>query len=138
MKKDMFRDGPSSPNLHSTKKLLNQLFRIQIFGLYKLIEQFGGPQLAERLDIVVQEAAERNELGLIIYQGKVTNLQLNKPWATYKRVMQEAVKFSVSVAGRQLVKERVHIVTTATENKTKTSHFEVAFRLGLHRMNLSS
>ena len=117
--------------------LMQQLFRCQLLGLYKLVHHFGGSSLAQGLDERVAESARVYQWLVDVRQGRLRPLRADLDWFVYRSVMETAMEHTVSVAGRQLVKRRIQSVTRALEQRSGQSYFEVAYRLGLHRPGLN-
>ena len=99
-----------------------------------MIEQFGGEKLAVRLDQVVRDTARTRDWSVRIEHGLIHNMRTDLRWQDYSAVMAEALSFAITVAGYRLVEGKVKNLTAALEDKTGKSYFEIAFRLGLHRM----
>lgn len=109
------------------------LFVAQILGLHKLVKNFGGQKLADRFDLHVLKAANNVQAPLILNKGKVRDIKADLPLSVYAQVMQEAMNFATTVAGKRLVNERIHVIIDGLENLTGKGFHETAFRFGLTR-----
>lgn len=124
-----------APSLPVTQNMLRDLFSVQVRSLYLLINHFGGASLAERLDQTLVDAAGRYRWNLVSNEGAIRNFKKNLRWGIYHRVMSDVIRYAVSVAGYRLVEERIKETTRILEKRRRRSYFEIAFRLGLHRMS---
>ena len=124
---------PSEQRNVKTRRLLGKLVSMQILGLYKLIESFGGELLADRVDSLVMEKGNWLSSMIIVKKGRVQKIRTDMPWSRYTEIMHEVIDFSTSVAGTQLVRERVHDVTQRVEERTGMNCYEIGFRIGLER-----
>ena len=86
----------TKPQLHSTRVLLKLLFRVQIAGLYRLVEQFGGENLAVRLDQIVRDTAQLRNWSIRIEHGLIHNMRTDLSWRDYSAVMGEALSFAIT------------------------------------------
>ncbi len=126
-------DQELEPKIQSNKVLLDNLFRFQVLGLYKLVTRFGGAKLGQNLDRQVIDSALEQNWAITIDSGKIIQMRTDLPWSIYADVMQSTVDFTVSIMGHQLVGARINAITEALERRTQKSYFEVAYRIGLLR-----
>ncbi len=110
---------------------LRTCFQYQVFGISKIVNKLGGPQLTARLDERLMETAGEQGWNVTIKNGRFTKFRDDLPWHVYREILQTAVKFAVNFCGKARIENLVRLITANLEQKTGISYLETVYRLNI-------
>lgn len=118
---------------HRARERLGKLVFLQVLGLYRLIDDFGGRRLVARFDRKIVDIANRSGPVVEIREGRIHRLRTDLEQECYAAILQTAIDFATGVAGSGPVDRRICRVMREMEDRTGESCRELASGVGLAR-----
>ncbi|MXZ81471.1 MAG: hypothetical protein F4Z15_08975 [Gammaproteobacteria bacterium] len=124
---------PDSKAGSRARERLGKLVFLQVLGLYRLIEDFGGRRLVARFDRKIMDIANRTDPVVDIRAGRIHRLRTDLEQECYAAILRTAIDFATGVAGTGPVGRRICRVMREMEDRTGESCQELASEVGLTR-----